>query len=265
MYISIEEAKEIVWKRWNNVELRKQVKEYLGDIPAPFHEAPRSVLFRQIVSPNFESHAFCETSQNIGLNPLCLEFTGDKFCTRNPEKVLMGKMMFCAEKGEKGEVCKTSNYHLFDFTHNDMKCFSEIRTFWGESFVDFSRSLTAKHLPNIEFIDTTKWIRSFGNFPQNYYHRFLALFICHGTLFENFLDNGAEKTFTSDIIRPAIQSIKDHFGIQPLIVRLVPREREEDRYWSWYPRHIEQEVKALLAGKVAESISTRALKLNQSP
>lgn len=243
MYISLEEAKKEVWKRWTDVELRRQVCEYVGEVPTALLTQPKAVVFRQVVTPNFEFQAFFAASLAINLKPLCLEYTGDRFCTRNQEKVLMGKMVFLQKINQK---CKS--HYLIDFKKEEMNRFSEINTFWGESFVDFNRRFTEKYLSDIDTFDTSNWIRDNGSKPLNYYHHFLAFFICHGVLFENFLVEGEEGKFTREVIRPAIQKVTEHFGLKPLIVRLLPEESEAEPYWCWYPDHLEAEVKALLAG-----------------
>ncbi len=75
----------------------------------------------------------------------------------------------------------------------------------------------------------------------------MAFFICHGILFENFLLKGDEGNFTREIAWPAIQRVTKHFGLKPLIVRLLPEESKADPYWCWYPGHLEEEVRRLMA------------------
>ena len=55
IYTPLEEAKEEIWRRWNDKALRKKVEEFLGgDIPDLFKKKPCAVLARSVVSPNFE-------------------------------------------------------------------------------------------------------------------------------------------------------------------------------------------------------------------
>jgi hypothetical protein len=48
MYTLLEEAKEEVWKRWNDAELRRQVQEYVGELPEGFGDEPRAFLVRHL-------------------------------------------------------------------------------------------------------------------------------------------------------------------------------------------------------------------------
>jgi hypothetical protein len=58
IYTPIEEAKEEIWRRWNDPALQKKVPDYLGSIPECFQREPRAVLFRNIASPDIEFHHF---------------------------------------------------------------------------------------------------------------------------------------------------------------------------------------------------------------
>ncbi len=95
---------------------------------------------------------------------------------------------------------------------------------------------------NIEVFDATDWYRRNGNKSLSHYKPFLALFICHGVLFENFLTEGKERDFTFNVVLPAFKTVEQLFGMKPLIVRLLPRESEADKKWMWYPGHLEKEV-----------------------
>ena len=55
VYLTIEEAKEEIQKRWNDTELRSKMEQALAsDIPEMMKQAPRAVISRHIMSPNFE-------------------------------------------------------------------------------------------------------------------------------------------------------------------------------------------------------------------
>ena len=248
MYTPLDEAKEEVWKRWNDADLRRRVQEYVKEVPQILSMRPKAVMWRQVASPNFESYAIVEASKKIGLKPLCLEYNTDKFCTRNSDKVLLGKMVFYNGTGKNGGQKPVTTAFSINFEECEMKRFDEIQTIWGKSFIDFHHCLMERHLSDVEFIDHAQWVAKIGRDPMKYYDRFLALFICHGILFENFLLEGSEGQFTRDIAWPAIRKVTDHFGLKPLIVRLLPEESEADPYWCWYPGHLEEEVRRLMAG-----------------
>jgi hypothetical protein len=101
-YTPLEQAKEEIWKRWRDKDLRLKVEEFLGDIPQPFQEAPKAVLSRQIGTPNFEFFRFLELSSKANLSPLITEYINDKFVTNNVDKLALAKMPFY--KGRNGNL-----------------------------------------------------------------------------------------------------------------------------------------------------------------
>lgn len=247
MYTALEEAKEEVWKRWNNAELRRRVLEYVGELPEGFGDEPRAFLVRHLATKNLEFQAFVKKSNVVGLEPVYTQYTGDKFCSLNPDKRALGKVTFDLGKG-KNNGDKIVSHTIIDFCTEDGKPLREVRTIWGENFVAFHHRMLLLSLPAPKLIEFTAWFQKMGGKPELFYHRLIALFICHGIMFENFLSEGDEGKFTRKIVRPAIQKVSAHFGLKPLIVRLRPEETEADPYWCWYPGHLEAEVKILLAG-----------------
>ena len=241
MYVTMEQARVEIRNRWNDLSLHRRVREYVGDVPAFFRSEPRAVLARHLATPNHECFRFAEAAGKTGLKPLCSEYTGDKFCTQNPDKLLLGKMTFFHGKG-RNNGDKSTSHKVIDINTSNRKPLSMITTQWGEDFVGFHHRLLATRLPGIETGDSTDWLRSMGGKPDQFWHRHLALYVCHGILFENFHTDGHEATFTRDIIQPAMNRIENHFGIKPLVVPLVPVDREREPYWSWYPAHLEQEI-----------------------
>lgn len=256
MYTSLKEAKEETWKRWNDADLRRRVIAFAADLPEFLLKEPKAIMFRQLATPNFELLRFSKLAQEVALKPLCLEYKSDKFCTRNPDKVLLGKMIFHNGSGKNGGI-KTVSTKVIDFEYNDMKSFKEMKTVWEEDFIAFHHRIISNSLAHILYKDNTAWFRKMGPKPSVYYHHFLSFFICHGILFENFLDEGDEGKFTREIVWPAIRKVTAHFGLKPLIVRLLPEESEADPYWCWYPGHLEGEVRKLMEGDSAEQIIER--------
>ena len=146
---------------------------------------------------------------------------------------------------------------VVDFATDNMKTFKEMATVWEEDFISFHHRIMTPNLQHIKHLDNTSWFRKMGPTPSGYYPRFLAFFICHGILFENFLSEGDEGNFTREVAWPAIRQVTDYFGLKPLIVRLRPEESEADPYWCWYPGHLEEEVRRLMAnnkGNIADEL-----------
>jgi hypothetical protein len=75
MYTPLEEAKEEVWKRWNDADLRQSVLEYVGELPEGFGQEPRAFLVRNLVSQNLEFQTFTEKCKSAGLKPVCTHNT----------------------------------------------------------------------------------------------------------------------------------------------------------------------------------------------
>jgi len=99
LYTTVEEAKEEIWKRWNDENLRKEVEQFLGEIPEVFKKKTRACLFRQIFSPNYKYLKFLDLIQVIDLKSLGIEYLEDMFLTLNKDKTCLGKMTFI-DKGQ---------------------------------------------------------------------------------------------------------------------------------------------------------------------
>lgn len=258
MYTPLEEAKKEVWKRWNNVDLRRRIQAFVGEMPECMEQEPCTVLARHLTTPNFELLKFCELTQHVGAKAVCFEYKDDLFCTNNIDKVLTAKMRFLHGNGRNnGKI--TTFMKLFDLPGNDNIPLSRIQSSNGLNIVRLHHTLLNCHKLNIEIVTSTPLYEAWGKKPSAYYRKFLALFICHGILFENFLLDGSEGQFTRDIAWPAIRQVTNHFGLKPLIVRLLPEESEADPYWCWYPGHLEAEVRRLMAGgKTVENVCSNS-------
>lgn len=241
LYTPLSVAREEIKKRWKDKELQKKVKAYLGgSVPDPFKENPRAVLSRNIITPNFELFYFLDLAKISKLKPIGLEGSNDKFCTKNSDKVSLAKLSFLKKeskgKGKKAE-CEKFNTRMIDMMGCDGKKFRDIKTLWGEKLVDFHHRMLDEYGCQVDLFDDFEWFSQKGkrSNPKQYYENFLALFLCHGILFENFHDQGKEVNFTEDIIIKNFLKIKDIFGMKPLIVPLVPREDEGQLYyWNSY-------------------------------
>jgi hypothetical protein len=245
MYTPLEEAKVEVWKRWKDAGLRRRVIEYVTHLPDGYGSEPCAVLSRYIATPNFETHRFQEIAEQSGIKMICDVFPHDKFCSVNTEKYHLAEMKFYPGN-EKNNGTQTSNVRLVTIHEVESKPFSQLTTQCGNNFVKFHNRLFCLYFSAILIVDTSTWINKFGKNLSEYYDHYFALFICHGILFENFLLTGNEKDLTKKIVQPAFRKIYEHFGLKPLIVRLLPEESESDPYWCWYPGHLEEEVRRLM-------------------
>jgi hypothetical protein len=234
MYVNLEEARDMLWSRRRNLMLRREVQKYLGELPDFLKKGPRAVLARQVATPNLDFHVFSRHAVKIGLKAACPDYAGDKFCSKNPDKLALAKMTFFHGKGRnRGD--KTSHQRIVDFSRWDGRPLKDVQTLWGEGLIDFHHRLLQSRFPEVEISDNTAWLKRMGGKPALFWPRLLALFLCDGILFENFHTAGQETAFTRNIILPALESIRARFGLSPLIVPLVPLEKEQDSRWSWYP------------------------------
>jgi hypothetical protein len=241
MYVTLEEARAEVWRRWHDKALRRRVEEYLGELPHCFGAAPRAVLFRNIASPDIEFHHFVGRAKQIGLEPLCLEYTHDRFCTRNADKICLAKLAIFNGRNKHGEAMITYK-KLIDLRAMDNKRFSEIDTLWGENLVAFHHGLMRRHLPGVEVFDVSHWHHFNGNNAAEYYRYFLALFVCHGLLIEDFVTNEEEERFTHDVVLPALEVVTRTLGVVPVIVPVIEQDNLSDMYWWCYPEDIAEEI-----------------------
>lgn len=237
MYTPLSVAKEEIQRRWNDKELRKKVEEYLGEVPAAFRDKPKATLFRFVATPNLEFQLAHETAAMADLDIIFTEFLRDKFCTRNVDKVRLGKMKFFNNGKEKKVI--VSKNKIIDLEKSEGISFRELETVDGKNFVDFHHEIFFNEYPNAEIFDVSCF-KTNGETPEQVYHKVLSLFITNGILFENYFinSNKDERRFTLEVIRPAFEKIQEIFGVRPLIVPLISFELEGDILWQCYPESL---------------------------
>jgi len=248
MYTTLEEAKEEVWKRWNDAKLRQRVEAYLGgSVPEFFKDKPRAVLFRNIISPNLEYLRFRELADEIGLEPLGLEYLEDPFCTRSTDKLMLAKLRIFKGRDKNGAAI-TRCEKIIDIKASDNLPFREIQTVWGENLVDFHRALTREYDGRHEVFDLSGWIHAQSANALENYRKFFALFTCFGVLLENFVTNAAESDFAAKVVHPAFSSVRTELGISPLVVPIYSDEELEDVACWCYPGSAMDVVKVKRGG-----------------
>lgn len=236
MYTSLDDAKIEIRNRWNNANLKAAVEQYLSWIPAPFSVEPRAVLCRHIISATTELIHFLQLAKEINLKHLGAEYLRDRFCTQNPDKMLLVKMGLIVGSDKNGAMIYV-NKKITAINENDNRRFVDIETFGGESLADFHHRLIKEYgIEEIEILDMSDWYESNGAVASEYYKNFMALFICHGVLFETFVTNESESEFARDVVLPAIDDVHQRFGVAPLIVQNLPTP--EDQYWLCYPAEV---------------------------
>jgi hypothetical protein len=241
-YLDLEKARTEVWSRWNDIKLKEKVKNFLGgDIPEPFREMPRAAFERNVISPTHEYNRFVELAKQVNLKPLGVEYLSDKFVTGNPDKLGLAKMTFFHRNNKKGAPIITHRT-IVECSCYDGKKFSEIKTSWQESLIDFHHGLLKFNSSPVEVFDLSSWYKTHGGNANGYYVQLLSLFVCYGILFENFVTNEEEERFCHSVVYPAFKKVSGFFGMSPLIVPLIPHNEASDIYWRCYPVEMEKEV-----------------------
>ena len=238
IYLTPTQAREEISRRRNDLQLVNKATKYLKNkIPHALKDGPKAVLARVLASPNHEFFEFQRLAEEAGMEGWCLEYTNDKFRAENFDKYYLGKLFFKHGIGKKGGE-KSSVLKVIDFDQAEGKLVCSLETLWGENFVDFHHRLvraTASEASNFE--DAAWWIEENGKKTSLFYPYYLAMFICHGVLFENFLVD--DKQLIDELFLPALDIVYREFGLYPLVVPLSPIESEYDLHWRQYPSEVE--------------------------
>jgi hypothetical protein len=233
IYVSLDEAREEIKKRWNNPDLRKKIEAELGNKFLPqFSEKPRAVLTKQVCVADNGFLFFYYCAKYINAEPLAWEDDEDIFVSFNEEKKGLGRLRVVLEDGTPAMV------DIMDFHANEKKKLGECILKTGEKLVDFHHNLFKSCKYDLEIYNDPSWRNGIYDVSQYYYLTILH-FVAHGILFDVFQteEDEGENRFTSEVVLPAIQKVQDKFGLKPLIFRMYPKNqtKEEDFFWWCYP------------------------------
>ncbi|MDO8659917.1 MAG: hypothetical protein Q7K54_04970 [Candidatus Parcubacteria bacterium] len=238
IYFTLDEAREEIKKRWGNKDLKKKVEDYLANnfIPGLLSNEPKAVFIKSVMSPDNGYDFFSLNAKYLGLKPLLSEYTHDLFIGLSEEKLGLARLHLLWNDGTK----KLSD--IVDFKKYHGKQIPEVKVISGESLIDFHRNLFKfSQYPINEITDISEYFKSYGK-PKDYYPFYLANFICHGVLFENFETDPKthEYKFTEEVALPVINFLEKKFGFRPIIVKLYPdnQNNDEDFFWWCYNRNI---------------------------
>lgn len=247
MYTPLSEAKEEIWRRWNDKALREKVEGLLdGRVPDILESCPRAVLSRQVMSPNFESIHYLQRADEVGLEPVFFEYRHDTFVAKNIDKYYLCRLSFY--DGDDRYDTKRENHvtkrKVIDFDKAEGRGLHELTTLWGDNLVDFHHEI-AEQVDRKRFanrFDCSDWFNREGDSAKRYYVQYLSLFLCFGVLFENYLLDERQLGFTRDVIIPNFRKTSECFGFKPLIVHLGPDGEEEDLFWKYYPESVKGKI-----------------------
>lgn len=236
-----EAQKELARRRKDAALVKKVHADFhpsIQPILAHFKEGPRALLFRQIATPAHEILRFIRMAKHVKLEPLILEYYEDKFVgAGNSYKRALGKLPVYQHVGADGRD-NVRYVTIVDFNAYVGKSLSEVMCKTGEPLIQFHHQLFKKILSfdeDRECVDATTWFKALGGRAASYYDDFLSLFICDAILFEYFEPTPEEHAFSEQVMIPAFKRVTEKYGVHPLIVRLVPRNKESRRYWTAYP------------------------------
>lgn len=241
-YMSLDEARSELHRRWNDTELRNRVETALGVRLIPqLRLGPRVYVFRQLISPDNGFMSFYYRAAYLGALPFVTEFHGDRFTWLNEEKRGLAQLRVSIG-AERFHAC------LFEMHPWENKSLEEIVMTGGEKLIDFHHRLFEIESIRAETEDMTGWYRDIGK-PADYYYFLFAHCIAHSVLFETFLDEDepgdrrrrkGEQWFTDNVIRPNFERVEREFGMRPMIVRAYPpgQTDDEDFFWWSYPPRI---------------------------
>lgn len=237
-YMSLDEARSELHRRWNDAGLRNAVESALGQhFMEAFRSRPRAILHRQMISPENGFMLFNYCAAYLGAAPLVTEYLGDRFTSVNDEKMGLGRprLTIGADKFQ---------LRLFDIKQWENRPLGEIVLVTGETLAGFHHGLFDRLALRVEILDQTAWYRAIGK-PADYYYPLFAHAVAHGVMFETFVtdeatNKGQRKTehwFTDEVVRPNFERVTRDFGLRPMIVRSFPDDQtdDEDFYWWSYP------------------------------
>lgn len=237
IYTSLDEAVTELDLRWKDENLEKKISAYIDtDIPEVMKVEPKAVIFRQLVTPNYEIRRFMIIPDVLKIKPLFWEYHDDKFTSNNPIKHSLGKLPVHMGIGKKGGI-KLNFKNVIEFNQSNGKKIHEVKTLWNQSLIDFHHEMLEKVFPGAEkyVFNASEWFHKNKGNAKDYYRNYVALFVRNGILFENFVLEGDELEFTRNIFLPAFIEAYEKTGKKPLIVALEPTEIEGDYFWVCHP------------------------------
>lgn len=238
MYTPIDEAVAELKRRREDRELNDAVVSFLSDdIPTSLQseDGLKAVLFRNIFTPDYELEVFEGIAEKSSLAPVLLEYTDDKFVAINEDKYALGKLYFYLGTSTSTDTNMFAT-KVIDFNDAEGKQIGDLVTLSGERFVDFHHRMLGLFNPEAlsRIEDVSLWLHSHGGTAKEYYKQFLALFIRHGILLDNFRTEGAEAGFSEKVFGPAFDFVEQKFGLTPLICALQePSDENNPKWWGY--------------------------------
>jgi len=208
-------------------------------------QGPVGVLCRQVGTPNYETRRVIRLCAQHGIRLLIWEYYDDRFVMENRDKYALGRLGFYGGLGRNGGR-RLEYVRIFDVDAMNGRPFNAIRTFRGETLVEFHHRLLAAECPELgseALFDGSAWFAGHGGAARLYYPAFISLFLRHAILFETFvLQEDAECAFTRDVFLPVFQALYQKTGMKPLVVQAEREDWEGDDFWHLYPEPLRRHL-----------------------
>ncbi len=240
IYIKSHQAVSELQRRKKNKTLDGMIEKWFCEnhLPEGFVNLTKhnvvGVLARHVPSYKYEDIKFIEIANKLGIIPYWISYRKDTFTTRNPDKNSLWKLSVPNGKGLRNIklLKRPDRYERFSLDQIVLRN--------GEKLVDFHKRIRKFFIPDLceNIVECSPWLGKFKN-SREYYKYYLALFIKHAILFEEFHPQGSNKDedkFRMQVVEPAIVKIEEFFGLKPLIVR-IPWIGNE---LNTYPKEIEE-------------------------
>lgn len=251
----VAEALRALRLRHADASLRLRVETYLNDdIPAYFQGEPVLYLCRHVATPNIQTLRFLHLMREPGMRTVIGQDPRDIFVSHNQLKKALGKLPICTGVSHR-DGCTIAQFHklsIIDFNMANGKPLHAIYTKWGEPLVSFHNRLFGRVTKQpVVLEDDSSWVDRYNRGDLlGEYKKFLALFLVHGIMFEDYPveDSAQEAWFVTDVLRPAVRHIEAIFGIRPLIAPLVPMGVASTALWEGYTPDVLEIVQGRMRG-----------------
>jgi hypothetical protein len=243
IYTPIEEAGDIIRKRWADKDLRSKVEEKLkGNIPEILKDGSHGLIWRQICTPDREFNRFLELNKIAGLKPICFEYIQDKFAARNFTKYALTNLPLSNGLDKEGKTIIVRE-KIIDFTGAEKKRMCDIETLWGENLVGFHHFFLKEmfSITEDQIFDVSEWIKTQGSTPLEHYVSFFTLATCYFVIFDDFDLLGTENNFVKEVVLPAYDMVQKNFDFKPIIVKISRvGEHQKDPFWWCYSKEAKE-------------------------
>jgi hypothetical protein len=236
LYKPPEQALRELQRRQSDCGLVKEVTNFLGgDIPEYFARGECFVLARHIATPNNETLYTLELARRNGVHGVLSQDPKDKFTSVNKLKRRLARPEICYETS-LGKIYRRLD--IVDIPQSEGMTLENIRCRTGQRLLDFHNLLFRNvKLDNVTITDDSDWIdRNYRGKIRKYYYRFLALYIVHGVLIEDFDED--DHLFFIDIFQPSLEELQKTFGMKPIIAHAYDHSCDWGRFCLAHPSRV---------------------------